>query len=97
MLRLAAPMVGANLLQMAVFLFIAWLFGVDVLPWNLPLVLLTMAYCAAMLAALGLVLVWLWRDALARGKNPWPWLLATLVVGSFAPLVYLWLREADQS
>ena len=46
--------------------------------------------------ALGLVLVWLWRDALARGKNPWPWLLATLVVGSFAPLLYLWLREADQ-
>jgi ABC-2 type transport system permease protein len=45
-----------SLLQMAVFLFIAWLFGVDVLPWNLPLVLLTMACCAAMLAALGLVL-----------------------------------------
>jgi len=46
--------------------------------------------------ALGMVLVWLWRDAKSRGKNPLPWVLATVVVGSFAPLVYLWRRDVDQ-
>ncbi len=42
--------------------------------------------------ALALLLAWLWRDARATGRNPWPWVLATLVVGSFAPLVYLLTR-----
>ena len=47
--------------------------------------------------ALGMVLVWLWNDAKSRDQNPWPWVLATLVVGSFAPLLYLWLRDSDRS
>jgi hypothetical protein len=39
--------------------------------------------------ALGLFLVWMWRDAKATGRNPWPWLLLTLAIGSFGPLGYL--------
>ncbi|MDT8429440.1 MAG: DUF2834 domain-containing protein [Pseudomonadales bacterium] len=39
--------------------------------------------------ALLLFLVWMWRDARAEGRNPWPWLVVTLTLGSFGPLLYL--------
>jgi hypothetical protein len=39
--------------------------------------------------ALGLVLVWLWRDARLSGRNAWPWIVLTLAAGSFGPLLYL--------
>lgn len=42
--------------------------------------------------ALSLVMAWMWHDARARGRNPWPWIAATLVAGSFGPLVYLLTR-----
>jgi ABC-2 type transport system permease protein len=45
-----------SVLQMAVFLAIAWAFGVHVSPARLPGLLLAMACGAAMLAALGLML-----------------------------------------
>ena len=32
-------------------------------------------------------------DAKQRGVNPWPFVLVTLVAGSFGPLSYLLLRE----
>jgi hypothetical protein len=43
--------------------------------------------------ALVLVLTWLWKDAKATGRNAWPWIVATLTLGSFAPLVYLLTRR----
>lgn len=46
--------------------------------------------------ALALVLVWLWRDAQATGRNPWPWVVATLALGSFGPLLYLLTQRADK-
>jgi uncharacterized membrane protein YfcA len=53
---------------------------------------------ADLVIALALVMVWIWRDARAQGRNPWPWILATLAVGSFGPLVYLLTRrEVDSS
>lgn len=53
---------------------------------------------AELVIALTLVMVWMWRDARAQGRNPWPWILATLAVGSFGPLGYLLTRrEADSS
>jgi Terpene cyclase DEP1 len=39
--------------------------------------------------ALSLFVVWMWRDARATGRNSWPWLVFTVAVGSFGPLLYL--------
>jgi hypothetical protein len=36
----------------------------------------------------------MWRDARATGRNPWPWIVMTLVMGSFGPLIYLLTRRS---
>jgi hypothetical protein len=51
---------------------------------------------ADLVIALVLVLIWIWRDAKAAGRNPWPWVVATLALGSFGPLVYLLTRQASR-
>lgn len=48
---------------------------------------------ADLVIALVLVLIWIWRDARTTGRNPWPWVVATLALGSFGPLVYLLTRQ----
>ncbi len=48
---------------------------------------------ADLVIALTLVLVWMWHDAKATGRNVWPWIVATLALGSFGPLVYLLTRK----
>ena len=42
--------------------------------------------------ALSLVCIWIWNDARSRGRNPLPWIVATALTGSIAPLTYLLLR-----
>jgi uncharacterized membrane protein len=40
-----------------------------------------------------LAIVWMVRDAKTSGVNPWPFVVLTLVAGSFGPLFYLVARE----
>ena len=51
--------------------------------------------------ALILVLTWLVPEARRAGRNPWPWVLGTVLLGSLAPLLYLalWPRteQANRS
>ncbi len=44
---------------------------------------------ADLVIALILVLTWLVPDARRNGRNPWPWVGATLLLGSLGPLLYL--------
>lgn len=44
---------------------------------------------ADLVIALVLVLIWLFADAKASGRSPWPWVILTLLLGSFGPLLYL--------
>ncbi|WP_026072335.1 DUF2834 domain-containing protein [Nodosilinea nodulosa] len=52
---------------------------------------------ADLVIALSLVMVWMWRDARATGRNPWPWIVATLATGSFGPLFYLLTRKSAEA
>jgi len=48
---------------------------------------------ADLVIALSLAMIWMWRDARAAGRSPWPWIAATLALGSFGPRVYLLTRR----
>lgn len=50
---------------------------------------------ADLVIALMLVLVWLVRDARATGRKAWPWIVGTLIFGSFGPLLYLLTRKTS--
>ena len=49
----------------------------------------SMQIFADLVIALTLVMVWMWRDANINGRNVWPWIVGTLLIGSFGPLLYL--------
>jgi len=56
----------------------------------------TWQYFIDLVIALGLVMIWIWRDCKNRGKTPLPWIAATLFTGSLAPLLYLYLRNNEK-
>ena len=39
--------------------------------------------------SVGLLMVWMWRDAKANGRRAELWIVFTLITGSFGPLLYL--------
>jgi len=41
----------------------------------------------------GLSCLWMIVDARAHGANPWPYVVLTLLTGSFGPLLYLLVRQ----
>lgn len=43
--------------------------------------------------ALGLFIVWMWKDARQNQKNAWFWTIAVLATGSIAALAYLLTRK----
>lgn len=47
--------------------------------------------------ALGLFMLWMWRDARQSGRAFWPWAALTLVAGAFGPLIYLLLAKHNRS
>ena len=51
---------------------------------------------ADLIIALVIVMVWMWRDAKATGRNIWPWIALTLTLGSFGPLIYLLTRSSTR-
>ena len=52
---------------------------------------------ADLVIALCLAIAWIWHDAKTHQRNPWPWMVATLALGSIGPLVYLLARPQGAS
>lgn len=48
-----------------------------------------------LLIALLIIMIWIWRDAKNRGRQPLPWIILTFAIGSFGPLLYLLFRKND--
>jgi len=49
-----------------------------------------------LVVAIVVISVWIYRDARGRGRNPWPWIVVSLIVGMFGPLVYLLTRRPNR-
>ena len=47
--------------------------------------------------ALTLFMVWMWNDAKKAGRNPLPYIVITLIAGSFGPLFYLLFRKSERN
>jgi hypothetical protein len=53
-------------------------------------------FVADLMIALGMVCVWLYRDAKRQGKSPFGYIALTLATGSIGPLLYLLVRKGEE-
>lgn len=66
-----------------------WLEGLSGIFGSIAHSLGSMQIFIDLVIALALVMVWMWKDAKRKQRNIWPWLILTLLAGSFGPLLYL--------
>ena len=78
-----AALTGFSLSQVGYFGI--WQAGIDN-PGSLQVLVDLVIVC-------GLAIAWMIHDARSRGAAVWPYVLVTLVAGSFGPLAYLIGRE----
>lgn len=45
--------------------------------------------------AVFICMYWMWQEAKKSRRNPWPWMLLSLLEGSFGPMLYLITRKSD--
>lgn len=50
---------------------------------------------ADLIIAVSFCMYWIWTDAQKTARNAWPWLLLSLVAGSFGPLLYLLTSKSN--
>lgn len=50
---------------------------------------------ADLVVALALIAIWMVADAKKSGRNPLPWIVITLFLGSIGPLLYLLFSQTD--
>ena len=72
--------------QVGVVGFIESVSGGGIVSWTI---------FADLMIALGLVCLWMIQDAKARGVSAIPYLVATLLLGSVGPLLYLTRRGGE--
>lgn len=47
--------------------------------------------------ALSLIMCWMYQDAKRTGRNVWPYIVITLIAGSFGPLFYVASSKVDDA
>ena len=68
---------------------VIWLEGLSGIFASITHSLGSMQIFIDLVIVLSLVMVWMWRDAKQKQRTIWPWLILTLVAGSFGLLMYL--------
>lgn len=86
---LAAVIVGFGILTTLALLEVGYfgIFALHFQSWGGAQVLTDLVIVALMAC------VWMAKDAKATGRTAWPYIVTTLLAGSFGPLLYLALGE----
>ncbi len=63
-------------------------------PWTLPP--WTLLVLTDLLVELTLISTFIYLDSKRRGKNPWAWIVVSLILGAVGTLGYLLVRSLDK-
>lgn len=72
-----------------------WQDGVLKIFSSIPQSLGSLQIYVDLVIACVLINVWIWRDAKEHGRKPWGRIIATMIVGTFSPLIYLLTRPSE--